>query len=299
MNVKEKTARTFVLISFILLFVLLFRFGLRPFLLTWGADKEEVELLLPGDEYVQNPSYVATRAITIDVRPKEIFPYIVQMGKGKAGMYNFDWFNNGFKRSEEGVMEEWQNIAIGDTVVVSHFLSMKIIDFEKDSFIVWQDIQNPERGTWTWVITSSGNRQSRLISRQRVKYNYASPTIFLNFAVEIGDQAFMRKTLTGIKYRSEATLHGSFSTDIAESLFIFLPFFAMILYLIRYFKKENFWEPLTMVGFMFALFLILLYINLPLWVMVLSGFIVLITLIGTAAESAAIKYNQEATNQTA
>lgn len=294
MNVKEKAKRYLVLFGFLLAFSLIFRFAVRPFLLTWGASKAETELVLPGDSLVKDAEYVATRAIDIDVRKREVYPWLVQMGNKKAGFYGFDWYNNSFKRSAEYIMEEYQNLAIGDTIKISSLFKMQVVDFKKDSFIVWQDIRHPDYATWTWVITDRGKRNTRLISRIQMKYSYGSPRLLTNLGFEIADQAFMRKTLNGVKQRAEGDIHGSFSTDIAELLFLLLPFLSIFIFLARVFKKQNFWEPLIMVAIMLTIFLVVFYIKLPLWLLVLIGFIVLLTLIGTAAEAAALKQHERA-----
>jgi hypothetical protein len=37
---------------------------------------------------------VATRAIGIDAPPSAIWPWLVQMGSGRAGAYTYDWIEN-------------------------------------------------------------------------------------------------------------------------------------------------------------------------------------------------------------
>ena len=93
MKTNSKIVRLFIVILIIFVIGVIFKFTIRPWLLTWGATDNEVELVLPGDSILSNASYGATRAITIDVRPREIYPWLVQMGYKKAGFYGFDWFN--------------------------------------------------------------------------------------------------------------------------------------------------------------------------------------------------------------
>jgi hypothetical protein len=59
-------------------FVFLDRY--RPWHLQWGATEEEVRRTLPGDEVVADPTFNATRAITVEAAPEDIWPWIVQMG---------------------------------------------------------------------------------------------------------------------------------------------------------------------------------------------------------------------------
>jgi hypothetical protein len=50
--------------------------------------------LMPGDTAVELPTYNATRAVSIEAAPEEIWPWIVQMGVGRAGWYSYDWIDN-------------------------------------------------------------------------------------------------------------------------------------------------------------------------------------------------------------
>src|SRR4029450_8401628 len=57
----------------------------RHWHLRWGATDAEVTAAMPGDELVPDPSFSATRAITIQAPPKLVWPWIVQLGTGRAG----------------------------------------------------------------------------------------------------------------------------------------------------------------------------------------------------------------------
>src|SRR2546421_8472250 len=53
---------------------------IRPWQLRWGATDEEVARAMSGDDVVKYPTFNATRAVTIQARPEEIWPWLVQMG---------------------------------------------------------------------------------------------------------------------------------------------------------------------------------------------------------------------------
>lgn len=65
------------------------RFLIAPFLrrrhLTWGATPAEVAAPMPGDGLLPRAQYRCTRAITIDVPPEQVWPWLVQVGYGRAG----------------------------------------------------------------------------------------------------------------------------------------------------------------------------------------------------------------------
>ena len=63
----------------------LYRRYLRQRVLTWGATADEATRRLPGDELLDPADIVATRAIGIDAPPSAIWPWLVQIGPGRAG----------------------------------------------------------------------------------------------------------------------------------------------------------------------------------------------------------------------
>src|SRR3954470_14903503 len=95
----------------------LYRRYLREWVLTWGATRDEVARPLPGDELLDPADIVATRAIRIDAPPPAIWPWLVQMGPGRAGAYTYDWIENLFglnMHSADRILPEWQHLAVGD-----------------------------------------------------------------------------------------------------------------------------------------------------------------------------------------
>jgi len=59
------------------------------------ADRSERTRLLPGDDLIGEPLGTLTHAITIDAPPEHVWPWIAQMGAGRAGWYSWDGIDNG------------------------------------------------------------------------------------------------------------------------------------------------------------------------------------------------------------
>ena len=82
------------------------RFATAPLLrrwhLRWGATDTEVAAPMPGDELVQEPSFNATRAITINAPPEAVWPWLVQLGFGRAGWYAYELLDNAARPSVSG-----------------------------------------------------------------------------------------------------------------------------------------------------------------------------------------------------
>lgn len=105
-----------LILALALLSSLIYIYCIRPFQLNWGTTTYESSKSFPGDGLIQNPEFVATRAITIQAAPEEIWPWIVQIGYKRAGFYSYDWFDNLAKPSSSIIMNEFQNVKFGDYV---------------------------------------------------------------------------------------------------------------------------------------------------------------------------------------
>jgi hypothetical protein len=91
----------------------------RPRLLRWGASSEELTRAFPGAEIISGGIRSATMAVTFNAPPNEVWPWLVQMGCGRAGWYSWDSLDNGGIASAERIHPEWQKIQVGDRVASS------------------------------------------------------------------------------------------------------------------------------------------------------------------------------------
>src|SRR5262245_18296846 len=93
---------------------------LMPWMDRWGASADEISASLPGDELVPSPRITYTRAVSINASPDEIYPWIVQLGAERGGMYSYDWFETNILRcpltNADRIHEEWQGLKVGDQV---------------------------------------------------------------------------------------------------------------------------------------------------------------------------------------
>lgn len=196
---------TLLVIIVILVGLVLAYFWLyRPWQLHWGATANEIAAGLPGDEIVPEPSFNATRAVTIQAPAAGIFPWIVQIGINRAGWYSYDLLDNLGRKSAEELLPQFQNPQPGDLVPMSpegkHGVWVKA--FERDRWMLWWDRTGAT--SWVWVIVPQDGLSCRLITRVRMKYRWLPWTAPFNMLVEFFDLPMMRKCLLGIKRRAEA-----------------------------------------------------------------------------------------------
>ena len=84
---------------------------------TYGSTEEERSKALPGDDIVSDPKVATDHAITIGAPPSAVWPWLVQMGWGRAGWYTARWVDrllfpaNG--PSADRIIPELQDIRVG------------------------------------------------------------------------------------------------------------------------------------------------------------------------------------------
>jgi hypothetical protein len=175
--------------------------------LRWGATDSEVAGEMPGDEIVTEASFVATRAITIGAQPAAVWPWIVQLGFGRAGFYSYDLFDNGGRPSADRIIPELQDPHVGDWVPmasrVNETTAFRIKAFEPKSWMLWEK----PNSTWAWRLTPLNGERTRLVTRLKQYNDWSSPVMAAMTVVlfELGDFPMMRKQLLGIRSRAETS----------------------------------------------------------------------------------------------
>ncbi len=179
----------------------------RPWHRRWGATNAEGAAAMPGDELVSGSQKFCTRAITIDASPEAVWPWLVQVGFGKAGFYSNDLLDNLSHPSADRILDEFQNPKVGDWVPmfskVNDTTAFRIAAIKPTAELVWL---KPD-SAWAWRLTDVGGR-TRLVTRVRILYDWHRPANGLLSLVltEFGDFPMMRKMLRTLKQRAEAEL---------------------------------------------------------------------------------------------
>ena len=78
------------------------------------ATREEKTRALPGDERIPDAIDTLTHVVTIQRPPRDVWPWLVQMGAGpRGGWYSYDWLDNARQPSATWVVPELQHPTIG------------------------------------------------------------------------------------------------------------------------------------------------------------------------------------------
>jgi hypothetical protein len=183
-----------------------FFFVYRPWHLRWGATDAELKRAMPGDGDLFDSSFTATRAITVGARPEHIWPWLVQIGFGRAGWYSYDWLDNLGKPSADRIIPELQAIRVGDWVPMSSKVdertAFKVAAFEPGKMLLWT---KPD-STWSWVLEPIDGERTRVVSRLRCHHE---PGTLFGFAgillMELGDFPMFRRLLLNLRRRAEVS----------------------------------------------------------------------------------------------
>lgn len=139
---------------------------------TCRASHDERTRRMVADRIVPEPMATITNAVTIDAPPGDVWPWLAQMGAGRAGWYSYDHVDNGGVPSARRILLDYQRLAPGDL--------MPAIPGTKDAFVV-SSVDPPRSLVLTVPVTAGSSRvsveysvepldrgRSRLIVRGRV-----------------------------------------------------------------------------------------------------------------------------------
>ena len=187
----------------------------------WGATWAERRATMPGDEFVPNPKMMSTRAITINAAPDRVWPWLAQIGMGRAGFYSYDALENlvGCRiRSSRQIVPELQQLRVGDLDPAGSRPGALLPGRADRAAPAARPCRSGPRDrqaghgrksedlavSWQWLIEPLDHgRRSRLIVRQR--YDYPRRQGLLWHLVNPVDFAMERRMLKGIKARAEAS----------------------------------------------------------------------------------------------
>ena len=161
---------------------------------------------MPGDELLLHPDVMSTRAVRITAPPSAVWPWLMQMGSGKGGVYTYDWIENlvGLNmHSVDVVLPQFQDRKVGDVEVLGKSgprMRVEVLDPQRAMVL------HSEDGNWVWTFglyPESGG--TVLVSRNRIATpGAAAPVrVFTTLIMEPGSLIMERKMLLGIKQRAE------------------------------------------------------------------------------------------------
>ena len=184
-------------------------FPVRRWISRWGTAPEELARVMPGDALIANPTEMSMQAVTVNAPPEDIWPWLVQIGYQRGGLYSYDWLDRLFgfldRPSATRILPEFQPLAVGDkipwgragtelTVGILQPQGALALSYELGSFEwVWQLGLYPLDEQRTRFITRGTERVPNT-PLWRLGMRVMEPAAFI----------MTRRMLLGVKQRAEA-----------------------------------------------------------------------------------------------
>jgi uncharacterized protein YndB with AHSA1/START domain len=176
-----------------------------------AATADEHARQLPGDSLIPDAAGQLTHAITIQRPPRDVWPWLAQMGAGsRAGWYSYDRLDNGGHPSATRINPRLQHIVVSTLfpALPGRTDGFTVLHVEPGAHLVlgWLAPDGTPVTTWTFVLTDVYGSSTRLIVRSRASRRHP----FLGLPAAIGFPliravhfVMQRRQLLGIAQRVE------------------------------------------------------------------------------------------------
>jgi proline iminopeptidase len=202
--------------------------GLRhPTLLPANAASE-AHTALPGDDLVPEPHWATTFATSVKAPREAVWPWIVQIGYGRAGWYTWYRYDNGGTPSSDVIVPALQRLVVGDVIpdgprAGEGFGMWRVVTLEQPRAMVLFSRRNPMTGreiepkdgsserfiacSWAFVLEPTSEDECKLVVRVRVRLERFERAQLLargaHLLFGVGDTVMERTLLEGVKERAE------------------------------------------------------------------------------------------------
>ena len=191
----------------ILAFATLYWLPTRRWMSRWGTTPSDLSRVMAGDGLLVDPMYSGTMAVMVDAAPEHIWPWLVQMGYQRGGLYSYDWLDRLFgyldSPSATRILPEFQHLAVGDEIPLGRGPSWPVATLERNRSLVL-DMRNMGGFDWVWQfgLYPVDENRTQLVSRSRVRTRSALARLF-TYVIEPAGFFMTRRMLLGLKQRAE------------------------------------------------------------------------------------------------
>ena len=133
---------------------------------------DEVAAALPGDDLVPT-DVVMDRGFTLDATPAEVWPWLVQVGKGRAGWYfprSVERFIPASRRGARRIVPELQAHEVGHTIADwgGREATLTVAEVEAPAYLVYRSQRGRTSFSWALFLTPIPGGRTRVHSRVRM-----------------------------------------------------------------------------------------------------------------------------------
>ena len=163
----------------------------------------EAERRLPGDGALPGRSVRWTHGITLDAPPAEIWPWLIQMGCGRAGRYSYDGLDNAGVPSADRIVGELQRAKVGEIFPMRPGAkdSFVVRALEREQWLVLGDAAGS--ATWAFVLDPVDGVSTRLLTRSTGSYKRFVVGLLLEILLRPIHFGMQRRQLLNLKRNAE------------------------------------------------------------------------------------------------
>lgn len=200
---------------------------MHPSLSRQSATRAEREATMPGDELVPGARWVTNFATDVAATAREVWPWLVQMGYGRAGFYTWFPLDNGGVPSATRIVADLQGLAVGDVIpdgprtadcpgvwrVVTLDRPHAMVLRSRRQLVDGREVPPDARGasfvdvSWAFVLSESAPGHTRVQVRVRGKFvgpTWIAPvTAAAQLLFALGDNTMENTLLAGLRARAE------------------------------------------------------------------------------------------------
>lgn len=174
----------------------------------WGASDVELRREMTGDARIAQPTYSATLAVSIAAESADVWPWLVQIGYRRGGLYSYDWLDRLFgyldAPSADRILPQFQQLREGDVIPIGRGPGFPVAAVDVGRTLVLGGDANGTQWTWELAIYPAADESVRLVSRNRVYAPRTVASTLLMAVIEPAAFIMTRKMLLGIKRRAES-----------------------------------------------------------------------------------------------
>ena len=191
----------------------LYWFPIRRSMSQSGATPSDLARVMAGDRLLPEWTYSGTTTVVIHAKPEHIWPWLVQIGYQRGGLYSYDWLDRLFgyldRPSATRILPEFQHLSVGDHIPLGRGPSWPVAILEPNRAMVL-DMRQMGGLDWVWQFGLYPIDQTRtqLVSRSRVRAQAVWARL-LTHAIEPAGFLMTRRMLLGLKQRAEELRAGS------------------------------------------------------------------------------------------
>jgi len=184
----------------------LYWFPVRRWMGRWGSTPEERARVMPGDAVIPNPTHVETQAVTVHAPPADVWPWLVQIGSRRGGLYSYDSLDRLFGfldgPSANRILPEFQQLAEGDRIEWGReYLTVEAL--EPNRALVLSFTGHGMEWVWQFGLYPLDGQHTRLVSRGSERTpNTAMFWLFMRI-MEPASFVMTSKMLLNLKNRAE------------------------------------------------------------------------------------------------